>query len=114
MGWRRAQRRRRRKAIRRATPVWVRDNVEYRREIRRLYKKMAKMNRAAGFVKYSIDHIVPLKSDLVCGLHTPANMIVIEEKINQKKSNLWWPDGPIEQMKFDTLRDFEPYQVTLI
>lgn len=50
-------------------------------------------------VQHSVDHIVPLKHPLVCGLHCPANLRVIPLAENQAKSNNWWPDGPFEQQE---------------
>lgn len=37
--------------------------------------------------EYEIDHIIPLKGALVCGLHVPANVQVILRAENIKKSN---------------------------
>ena len=36
---------------------------------------------------YEIDHIIPLKGKLVCGLHVPNNIRVVLKSTNQKKSN---------------------------
>lgn len=38
-------------------------------------------------VKHHVDHIIPLKSDLVCGLHCSSNLQVIEWIHNIKKHN---------------------------
>ncbi len=43
---------------------------------------------------YHVDHIVPLNSKLVCGLHCEFNLEVILATVNQKKSNRVWPDMP--------------------
>lgn len=43
-----------------------------------------------------VDHMVPLKSDLVCGLHVQDNLRCISTELNRRKSNLYWPDMPEE------------------
>lgn len=45
-----------------------------------------------------VDHIVPLQSNWVCGLHCEANLRVIPGAENESKRNFWWPQmGNIEQ-----------------
>jgi hypothetical protein len=34
-----------------------------------------------------VDHVVPLKSDLVCGLHCEANLALMTGKANAAKHN---------------------------
>lgn len=41
-----------------------------------------------------VDHIVPLKSDIVCGLHCWANLQILPPDINKSKGNHEWPDMP--------------------
>lgn len=55
---------------------------------------LAKRREAATGFKWHVDHIVPLKSDIVCGLHAYTNIQVIPAFINLKKSNLHWPGKP--------------------
>lgn len=40
-------------------------------------------------IQHNVDHIVPLVSDKVCGLHTPCNLRIITETENKRKSNTW-------------------------
>lgn len=48
---------------------------------------------------HHVDHIVPLTSDLVCGLHVQDNLQVLPQRLNQIKKNSWWPDMPTEESK---------------
>ena len=71
-----------------ATPVWA--NEFFMSEAYDLAKLRTKM---LGF-KWEVDHIVPLKSKLVCGLHVENNIQVIPAVENRSKSNRHWPDMP--------------------
>lgn len=72
-----------------ATPAWCE-----RQDIILIYKEAKEMSK--GDIKYQVDHIVPLISDLVCGLHCLSNLRIIEAKENIVKGNRWWPDGPFD------------------
>lgn len=68
----------------RATPIWLTD--QQKAHIERTYKLRAMMSSITG-EEYHVDHVVPLKSDVVCGLHVPWNLRVIPAKDNLKKGN---------------------------
>ena len=44
-------------------------------------------------IKWHVDHIIPLKSKIVCGLHVWTNWQVIPATVNQSKQNKVVPDG---------------------
>lgn len=76
-----------------AWPDWCADHPGFK-AVREEWKR----RRAAG-EDVHIDHVVPICSPLVCGLHVPWNLEVIDRVSNLKKSNKWWPDGPFEQLE---------------
>ncbi len=69
-----------------ATPKWA--NFE---KIKKVYEQSQRIIDETG-VPHAVDHIVPLKSKLVCGLHCEANLQVLSRSENLAKSNRWWPD----------------------
>ena len=70
----------RRAKQRQAIPSWY-DS----KEVTYIYK----LSRERGLV---VDHIVPLVSDRVCGLHVQDNLRCIPQKLNAFKQNRYWPD----------------------
>ena len=71
-----------------ATPEWA--NKEKMEE---MYKESARITIETGIVHH-VDHIVPLQSKHVCGLHCEFNLQVMTGSENQSKSNRHWPDMP--------------------
>lgn len=71
-----------------ATPLWADDSV-----IREIYRKAERMTLETGVI-YHVDHIVPIRSPLVCGLHWEGNMQIITATENMSKCNRYWPDMP--------------------
>lgn len=83
-----AQNARRRAAKLRATPIWA--NQFFIEEIYNL----ARLRTKSTGVKYHVDHIVPLKSRIVCGLHVEHNLQLVPASLNLSKGNRFWPDMP--------------------
>lgn len=71
-----------------ATPRWA--NKFF---IDEAYHLAALRTKTLGF-KWHVDHIVPLKSKIVCGFHTEVNLRVIPGTENIRKGNRFWPDMP--------------------
>lgn len=77
----------RRAAQLRATPGWA--DTELTKDLYAL----AAVYRQFGH-DVEVDHVVPLQSRLVCGLHVPANLTVVPSQVNRQKKNVVWPDMP--------------------
>lgn len=55
---------------------------------------LAKLRTQATGIKWHVDHIVPLQSNLVSGLHCAANLQLLPQTENYRKGNRVWPDMP--------------------
>ncbi|NBS69802.1 hypothetical protein EBT31_12955 [bacterium] len=67
-----------------ATPKWI--TTEQKLAMRKMYLLAMKLTKVTG-ERYVVDHIVPLISPEVCGLHVPWNLRVITQAENLQKSN---------------------------
>ena len=47
-----------------------------------------------GGVRFEVDHVVPINSKKVCGLHVTANLQILPSHLNKSKGNRWWPNMP--------------------
>ena len=72
----------RRTGLKQATPIWV-DMVA-----------IADVYMEASYMQMEVDHIVPLRNSLVCGLHTWDNLQLMKPVENNRKGNRHWPDMP--------------------
>lgn len=68
--------------VRKARPKW-----QCQKEINNYYKK-------AKMLGMEVDHIVPITSNVVCGLHCLDNFQMLTRSENARKSNKYWPDMP--------------------
>ena len=75
-------------AIAKARVKWANDFF-----ISEAYALAALRSKMLGY-QWSVDHIVPLKHSLVCGLHVENNLRVIPAVRNSAKGNRHWPDMP--------------------
>ncbi len=69
---------------RQATPRAL--SFEHRQQMRQMYNKTRGTKKRAG-ENLSVDHIVPLRGDGVCGLHVPWNLRIVPLLDNQRKNN---------------------------
>ena len=79
---------RRRAAKAKATPAWANEFF-----IAEAYA-LARLRTKTTGVRWTVDHVVPLRSKLVCGLHVETNLAVIPASENFAKGNRRWPDMP--------------------
>lgn len=80
--------RRRQAAIIKAVPPWSNQEA-----MRAFYIEAERLRKETGS-DWHVDHIIPLTSKLVCGLHCEANLQVLPGKENLRKNNRYWPDMP--------------------
>ena len=64
------------------TPKWA--DLE---KIKAYYDVCSFFNEVNGFIKYHVDHIVPLQGNYVSGLHVETNLQVIHATENMVKGN---------------------------
>ena len=64
-----------------AMPKWV-----CQKSIKTVYSLKANLQKARGII-YHVDHIIPLKHKLICGLHVPWNLQILTAGENSKKKN---------------------------
>ena len=69
-----------------AVPLWA-----DLKAIKDIYRKARETTVETG-IKHHVDHIVPLQSHLVCGLHWEGNLQILSAFDNQSKRNRHWPD----------------------
>lgn len=72
----------------RAVPKWANKDA-----MNSFYKSAEALGMLTGDW-YHVDHIVPLRSKLVCGLHVEHNLQILEANVNASKGNRYWPDMP--------------------
>lgn len=69
----------------RAVPIWA-----CKESIESVYAEAHRLTIDTG-ISHHVDHIVPLKSPIVCGLHVHYNLRPIPAVENLKKGNRLWP-----------------------
>jgi len=67
---------------------WRENNAERYAEMKRQWR-LANPEKQKAY--YEVDHIYPLQSKWMCGLHCEANLQILTESQNASKGNRWWP-----------------------
>ena len=78
------------KATRRALEVNATVSYSDKDAIKRIYRTAHILSKMLGS-PMEVDHIIPLKNKLVCGLHHQNNLRIISMKWNRRKSNKFNP-----------------------
>lgn len=73
----------RRKHIRTAKPLWY--NHE---KVKKIYEEAVCITMKTG-IPHHVDHIVPLRARIACGLHCQENLQVLSAEDNMRKHNLF-------------------------
>lgn len=79
-----------------AQPSWL--SKDQKKEILSFYKDAKRLFVEHGHV-FHVDHIVPLNSKKVCGLHVPWNLRVLTQRENTAKFNNFDPDSYVYSFK---------------
>jgi hypothetical protein len=70
---------------RKAVPSWA--NIE---KINWFYQEANRLTQETGAIHH-VDHIYPLQSKYMCGLHVETNLQILTKKENLSKGNRQWP-----------------------
>ncbi|WP_454862493.1 hypothetical protein [Paraburkholderia fungorum] len=81
---------RRRAALLGSTPQWA-----DQKKIEEFYFAADLLSMVTG-IWHHVDHIVPLRSELVCGLHCEQNLQILSATENLRKGNRYWPYMPTQ------------------
>lgn len=71
--------------------------------IHAVYAEAARLTLETGII-HQVDHIVPLNSPIVSGLHWHENLRPLPAEENAAKNNMFWPDMPDDPQ--DVVRSF--------
>lgn len=75
----------RRSLKKQAIPPWA--NIK---AIAKIYKEAHELTKNTG-IAYTVDHIYPLQSKYMCGLHVENNLQILTKSENSIKGNRRWP-----------------------
>ena len=81
-----------------AIPCWAKTSRN-RNKILNIYIKAQVMNMATKR-RHEVDHIIPLYSNNICGLHCAENLQILSKEVNQNKSNYFAPYRELNGRKY--------------
>jgi hypothetical protein len=84
-GRKNANRTRYKNTKKKAVPLWA--NHE---KIKSIYEKADILTKETG-IAHHVDHIYPLQSKYMCGLHVETNLQILTAEENMRKGNRTWP-----------------------
>lgn len=70
--------------LKQCTPDWANKSM-----LRKIYKLRNRLNNLAGYIKYHVDHVIPINAKLASGLHVPENLQITLGSINMSKRNTY-------------------------
>jgi hypothetical protein len=79
---------RRKRALEQACVKWASSKA-----MSAIYRRARSLSKSGAGV-FEVDHVVPLRHPLVCGLHVEFNLKILPRTENRQKSNRFWPDMP--------------------
>lgn len=78
-----ARERKRNACVKRATPIWLeKEQIKFMKSMYLNARILSKYFQA----QCEVDHIIPIQSKLVSGLHVPWNLQIVTKEYNQRKS----------------------------
>lgn len=83
-----------------------------REKIKLIYIEAATLSKETG-IRHEVDHIYPIQSDYLCGLHVETNLQILTLKENRKKLNTIWP-GQLDCQKGPVSTWFSPSEIALL
>lgn len=82
---------------RKPAPPWLTE--QHFNQMRAFYHEAVERTIRTGY-PYTVDHIIPLNSETVCGLHVPWNLQVLGFQENSSKHNTYdggWPGQTVRK-----------------
>lgn len=73
-----------------------------REDLKKIDAEARRLTKETG-VQHEVDHIIPIRHPLVCGLTVPENLQILPQRKNGQKGNYWHPDIENDWEQLDML-----------